>query len=130
MKPFLSLMQKINRLILSTLYKTKLKQFKKCKDREVHTECLYCSLNTWATSSPQKPLRIHYVINPRLQATHTKSDDLEPLKNTYHSLTSYTHSQNNPLTLQIHRLQVFKLKNNYKRTWNRLHLITGNHSCS
>ena len=48
------------------------------------------SLNIWATSSPQKPLRIHYVINPRLQATHIKSDDLKPLKNTHHSLGKTT----------------------------------------
>jgi len=47
-KLFLSLMQKINLLFLWTtdcfyqqFIKAKLKQFKKCKDREIHTECLY-----------------------------------------------------------------------------------------
>jgi len=35
-------------------------------------------------------MRIHYVINPRLQATHTKGDDLKPLKNTHHSLAKTT----------------------------------------
>jgi len=32
-------------------------------------------------------------MNPRLQATHTKSDDHEPLKNTHHSLAK-KHTKN------------------------------------
>ena len=41
------------------------------------------SLNTWATSSPQKPLRIHYVINHRLQTTQHKEVTLKTTKPTH-----------------------------------------------
>jgi len=89
-------------------------EFKELRVRDKHTSNLYWfTFTPKATSSPQKPLVIHYAIKTRLQtphtkvvtlnpsrntlplANHTKNVDLEHLKNTQHSLATHLHKGNN-----------------------------------
>ena len=89
-------------------------EFKELRVRDKHTSNLYWfTLTPRATSSPQKPLVIHYAIKTRLQtphtkvvtlkpsrntlpfANHTKNVDLEHLKNTQHSLATQLQKYSN-----------------------------------
>ena len=66
-------------------YKTKLKTVYKRRDKKNHTRSLYWfTLNQELHPVLSYPLRIYYVVKPRLQNTHQEYD-LEPLKNTHHS---------------------------------------------
>jgi len=93
-------------LFLSAVYKNKLKtKFKELRVRDKHASNLYWfTLTLRATSSPHKPLGIALCNQNQITHTthqssdleplkkhttfgnHTKSVDLEPLKNTQHSL--------------------------------------------
>ena len=101
-----------NRLFLAAAYKKNLKtKFKELRVRYKHASNLYWfTLTPRATSSPQKPryaikTRLHtphtkvVTLNPSRNtlplANHTKSVDLEPLKNTQHSLATQIQKYSN-----------------------------------
>jgi len=106
---------RFNRLFLSAVNKNNLKQIYVIsrKERITQTYLYWFTLTPRATSSPQKPLVIHYAIKTRLQtphtkvvtlipsrntlplANHTKSIDLEHLKNTQHSLATQIQKYSN-----------------------------------
>jgi len=61
------LFMRINRLILSVVYKNTVQPVLRSEDREIHTRIYTGSLLTKATSNPQLTTENSYVINPRLQ---------------------------------------------------------------
>ena len=71
-----------NRLFLSAINKNNLKHIyvRLEKERITQTDLYWFTLTPRATSSPQKPLVIHYAIKTRLHTSHTKVSDIEPLK--------------------------------------------------
>jgi len=105
----------VNQLFLSAVNKNNLKQIyvRSGKERITQTNLYWFTFTPRATSSPQKPLVIHYAIKTKLQtphtkvvtlnpsrntlplANHTKSVDLETLKNTQHFLATQIQKYSN-----------------------------------
>jgi len=104
-----------NQLFLSAINKNNLKQIyvRSTKERITQTNLYWFTFTPRDTSSPQKPLVIHYAIKTRLHtshtkvvtlnpsrntlplANHTKNVDLEYLKNTQHSLATQLQKYSN-----------------------------------
>jgi len=78
--------------------KTKLKQFKECKDREIHTECLYWfTLHQELHPVPRNHWVFHYVTNNKLQITHTHTKEV--ILNPSRTFTSFGYNTTQIRTL-------------------------------
>ena len=102
-------------------YQTVIKE----RDREIHTSRLYWFTHPWATSSPQKPLRIS-LCNQSQITTHTtpQRGDFESHKAYSPSLHQHPPQARITLTLQDFTISEFNYK---KLSKSRLHLTLGNH---